>query len=165
MEKEDIWPYIMILPKSKKELKVLFNSLFKSDIPLEIITLFKNEDEKLYQSKIIKSIKEHSNKSVITHLNQLVNAKILESGMEKIEINTRKFWVRWFKLTKIGRYIQLLFNMNVSETEISEKIKELFYFYVYKIIKIGKKYNINDVELRHLFEKALIDSMREKNNE
>ena len=160
LEEQDIWPYIMILPGSKEELIETFNSLFNSKIPLEILSLFNdNENIRLHQSKIIQNFKEHSNKSLIKHLNQLVNVKILQSGIERAKINKRNFWVRWYKLSKMGKYIQLLFKNKISEENTRKILKELFYFYISKIIEINKKYQISITELKELFDKALFDSM------
>ncbi|MHA1754447.1 MAG: hypothetical protein ACTSYR_02905 [Candidatus Odinarchaeia archaeon] len=160
--KEDIWPYVMILPSSKTELINIFNSLFKSEIPLKILLLFKNNDAKIYQSDIIRNFEKHSNKSILKHLNHLVKARILNTGLEKITINQRKFWVKWYTLTKVGKYIKLLFSLHPTTEEVRRTIEELFYFYVYKIIKIGKKYNINDEDIVKIFQKALNDSRRNR---
>jgi hypothetical protein len=161
LEKDDVWPYIMILPSSKIELKNIFDSLFKSDIPLRILSLFQDEESIIHQSDIIRAFSQHSNKSIINHLNRLVNAKILKTKIEKIKIQNRSFWVKTYELTKIGNYIKLLFNINVKPEKIRELLKELFYFYVYKIINVSKKYKIDNSELKYLFDKALKESMRD----
>lgn len=155
MEKEDIWPYVMVLPGSKRELKSIFNSLFKSEIPLEIISSFDGES-KLYQSFIIQKFKAHSNKSVLNHLNRLVDTRILESGMERVKLGSRSFWVRWYKLSKMGRYMLSLFNSKIESDKIRHIIKDLFSLYITKVIKIAEKYNIEMDELKELFDKAFM---------
>ncbi len=154
MNENEVWPYVLILPGSKSELKKVFNTLFKSNIPLEIVGLFK-DCEKIYQSDIIKKFKNHSNKSILNYLKQLVDTKILETGIEKIKKEQRSFWTKWYKLTSIGRYILSIFNPEINEEQIKNLIKELFSIYVTKVIKIAGNYGINPSELNMLFQKAL----------
>ncbi|MEM2109503.1 MAG: hypothetical protein QW327_03345 [Candidatus Odinarchaeota archaeon] len=160
MSKNDIWPYVMILPGSKNELKKMFNILFRSNIPLEIVALFDNF-EKIYQSDIIKKFKSHSNKSVLNHLKQLVDTRILESGIEKIKKDHRSFWAKWYKLTSIGRYILSIFNPKIDNERVRVLIKELFNIYVTKVIKIAGDYGISLDELNSLFKEALEKSTGE----
>ncbi|WEU39693.1 MAG: hypothetical protein OdinLCB4_004195 [Candidatus Odinarchaeum yellowstonii] len=154
MDENEVWPYVLILPESKNELKKVFNTLFKSSIPLEIIGLF-SEHEKVYQPDIIKKFKAHSNKSILNYLKQLVDTKILETGIEKIRKEQRSFWSKWYKLTGIGRYILSIFNPRINEEEIKNLIRELFSIYVSKVMKIAGKYGITVEELNTLFQKAL----------
>ncbi len=154
MEENEGWPYVLILPESKSELKKVFNTLFKSNIPLEIVSLF-HDREKIYQPEIIKKFKRHSNKSILNYLKQLVETKILETGIEKIRKEQRSFWTKWYKLTSIGRYVLSIFNPKIGEEEVKNLIKELFSIYVTKVIKIAGNYGIKLTELNTLFQKAL----------
>ncbi|MEM2902459.1 MAG: hypothetical protein QXO32_07015 [Candidatus Bathyarchaeia archaeon] len=86
----------------------------------------------------------------------MVSNGLLEEGMEKSQVNGKARWLKWYKLTKLGRWIKLLIIPpgQLPKERIKELVNELFQIYVNSLIELYKKNNISLQELRNIFEEA-----------
>ena len=78
-------PCIVFLPKKTEERINLLQSLFGSEVKIQILKKFCDKEgvkEKIYQKNLIKSL-DYSNKTIIHHIKELVRLEVLKEGMEK----------------------------------------------------------------------------------
>ena len=97
-------------------------TLFKSEAALKILKSMKR-DEKNYQSEIIKKL-NFSNKTIINQLKKMVKMGILEEYEEKIVKEDVAYWVKWYKLTDVGKWLHY-FLINEKEIDKKEFVKIL----------------------------------------
>ncbi|MHA1238927.1 MAG: carbohydrate kinase family protein [Candidatus Odinarchaeia archaeon] len=155
MSGEDFWPYIVFLPKDRDKQEEFLTTTFGSKIPIKILELFASKNKRT-QSEIIDQLKAHSNKSVITHLGNLVNSGILTCRVKRETREGRKTWVKVYSPSKVGEYlITLLFCEREDITKISKLLKELFRAYFDKILQLGSMYNVTPNELRDIVEESI----------
>jgi sugar/nucleoside kinase (ribokinase family)/DNA-binding HxlR family transcriptional regulator len=110
-------------------------TLFKSEAALKILKSMKR-DEKNYQSEIIKKL-NFSNKTIINQLKKMVKMGILEEYEEKIVKEGTAYWVKWYKLTDVGKWLHyfLINEKEIDKKEFRKILDELTFFY-----SIGLKY-------------------------
>ncbi|MEM3088470.1 MAG: hypothetical protein QXP20_05100 [Candidatus Bathyarchaeia archaeon] len=155
VEKESsgrVWPYIMPLPTHSQY--TVLSSLFSSRASLDIMRKIRLEG-KMYHGELIAQL-PYSNKTVTESLKRMVSNGLLEEGMEKSQVNGKARWLKWYKLTKLGRWIKLLIIPpgQLPKERIKELVNELFQIYVNSLIELYKKNNISLQELRNIFEEA-----------
>ncbi|MEM3406725.1 MAG: PfkB family carbohydrate kinase [Nitrososphaerota archaeon] len=129
-----LWPYIFSLPPSYERVEVM-KTLFKSEAALKILKSMKR-DEKNYQNEIIKKL-NFSNKTIINQLKKMVKMGILEEHEEKIVKEGVAYWVKWYKLTDVGKWLHyfLINEKEIDKKEFGKILNELTYFY-----SLGLKY-------------------------
>lgn len=110
-------------------------TLFRSEAALKILKSMKRE-EKNYQSEIIKTL-NFSNKTIINQLKNMVKMGILEENEEKITKEGVAYWVKWYKLTDVGKWLHyfLINEKEIDKKEFGKILNELTYFY-----SLGLKY-------------------------
>lgn len=110
-------------------------TLFKSEAALKILKSMKR-DEKNYQSEIIKKL-NFSNKTIINQLKKMVKMGILEEYEEKIVKEDVAYWVKWYKLTDVGKWLHyfLINEKEIDKKEFVKILNELTHFY-----SLGLKY-------------------------
>lgn len=153
--KMKLWPYLLLLPTELKEQETLFISAFGSKIPIKILRLF-SKRKKISQSEIITRLKEHSNKSVITHLQNMVKIEVLGEEMERVEREKKAVWLKYYQPTVMGEYLTLLLSRKSEESEkMREIIKELFKIYAEKVVSLGQSYGVTPSEFEDIMKQSL----------
>lgn len=149
---EEVWPYIVPLP-TPSQYTVLF-SLFSSRASLDVMRKIRLEG-KMYHGELLAQL-SYSNKTVTESLKKMVSNGLLEEGMEKSQVNGKARWLKWYRLTKLGRWIKLLIipPSQLPKESIKELVNELFQIYLNSVVELYKKNNISLQELRNVFEKA-----------
>lgn len=148
----EVWPYIVPLPTPSQY--TVLSSLFSSKASLDIMRKIRLEG-KMYHGELIAQL-PYSNKTVTESLKRMVSNGLLEEGMEKSQVNGKARWLKWYKLTKLGRWIKLLIipPSQLPKERIKELVNELFQLYLNSVIELYRKNNISLQELKNVFEKA-----------
>jgi hypothetical protein len=121
----EIYPYIVPLPLGREERMRFLYAAFGSKVRLDILSAIieKGLEQRSYEKSLIERL-PYSNKTMIKHLNIMVEDGILFEGMERVESRERSVWMKWFQLTKPGRWIALLLS---GPGELPDnRIKETF---------------------------------------
>ncbi len=143
-------PYVIFLPQEHRDQIFLLTSVFGSRIKLEILNEFCSEDE-IYQKDLIKKF-PYSNKTIIKHLKELVDMKILYEKMVKKEGK----WVKIFRVTSPMKWIVLL--LKKPETLPKEEMKKIMIEflddYIRNILKIAEYYGIKKKEIWNILRNA-----------
>ncbi|MCD6127288.1 MAG: hypothetical protein J7J21_02795 [Methanomicrobia archaeon] len=143
-------PYVIFLPQEHRDQIFLLTSVFGSRIKLEILNEFCSEDE-IYQKDLIKKF-PYSNKTIIKHLKELVDMKILYEKMVKKEGK----WVKIFRVTSPMKWIVLL--LKKPETLPKEEMKKIMIEflddYIKNILKIAEYYGIKKKEIWNILRNA-----------
>jgi len=158
---EKLWPYILPLPtKSTQQYETLL-SIFKSKVSFETMRLMPI-DKPIYQKDIIKKLRKHSNKTVITGLNRLVSAGVLEEGVEKVAAKGKHVWVKWYRPTFLGKWLVLLLipPKQISREKVETTIKALFTLYVKNAVNLCKNYEVDPAVIKEIFEKTYQTAMK-----
>lgn len=155
---EERWPFIIPLPTETRDQYRVLTSAFSSDIAMKILSTLRLED-RTYQREIVSKLQPHSNKSVLKYLRMLVDAGILEEGMEKVTVDGRARWVKWYKPTFMGRWLILLLTPRerLSPEWIKSVVEDLLKFYAKSIAKLCSNYNIDPDYFKRVFEEALTE--------
>ncbi len=153
---EELWPWILPLPKETKEQYEILLSVFKSKVSLDIL-LNMDVNKKNYQKELVEKI-PHSNKSIINVLKKFVRAGILEQGTEKIKVDGKEVWVKYYTLTFLGKYLKLLLTPidRLSPKDVKEIVEELFYFYAKSIAKLCFDFNISHEVFHNILNKLYL---------
>ena len=153
---EELWPWILPLPKETKEQYEILLSVFKSKVSLDIL-LNMDINKKNYQKELVEKI-PHSNKSIINALKKFVRAGILEQKTEKIKVKDKEVWVKYYTLTFLGKYLKLLLTPvdKLSSKDVKETVKELFYFYAKSIAKLCFDFNISHEVFHNILNKLYL---------
>jgi len=149
---ERLYPYVIFLPKGRKE--KVFEAIFESKVSVDVLkyALKKGVSEKIFQKDLIATL-GYSNKTVIDHLKSLTDLKILDEHMEKAEASGRTVWVKYYTLTDLGRWFALLLVEEESMTD-QEKINIVttaFRFYTRWVKELSGKLGMQEGELSRIF--------------
>jgi hypothetical protein len=153
---ERLYPYVIFLPKGRKE--KVFEALFESKVPAGILkyALRQGVSEKIFQKDLIGTL-DYSNKTVIDHLKSLTVLKILDEHMEKAQASGRTVWVKYYTLTDLGRWFALLLVEEESMT-VQEKIdivSTAFRFYTRWVKELSGKLGMRKEELSRIFSEEM----------
>ena len=150
------WPFIIPLPTEPTEQYEVLASVFKSKIALSVLRELKI-GEKTYQKDILKNLSEHSNKSILKYLRKFVKAGIVEEGMEQMEMDSRRVWMKWYKPTFMGKWFITLVKPReeLSPSEISVMLRELIEYYSKSVSRICLNYGLKPKFFREIFDKYL----------
>lgn len=150
------WPFILLLPAKPAEQYEVLASVFKSDIALSVLKEIK-VDGKTYQKDVLKRLSMHSNKSILKYLRRFVEAGILEEGMDRVDVEGRAVWVKWYKPTFMGRWLIVLLKPReeFSPSEISRMLQELIAYYAKSISRICFNYGLKPEHFKEIFDKYL----------
>ena len=142
MEAERVWPYVLPFPLEAEKRKLIW-SILQSKVGMSILMKLRGEG-RTYQQDLIRET-PYSNKSIIEYLKRMVSAGILEQGMEQVQTNNRRTWVKWYTPTKLGRWF-ILFLRPPEEVppDLAKKtVEELFQVYSSSIVEFCEKYGIS----------------------
>ncbi|UCH31714.1 MAG: hypothetical protein JSV05_09550 [Candidatus Bathyarchaeota archaeon] len=153
---ETLYPYIIFLPRSRKQ-KVL-RAIFGSRVPIDILTfsIDKGITEKIYQRDLISKL-PYSNKTIIERLQALTELGILEEHMEKSTIKTRAVWLKYYLLSDFGRWfaILLLEEKSLTKNEKVGIVNTAFTSYLRWIRKLADDLGIRKEELARIFNEEI----------
>ena len=155
---EERWPFIIPLPTKTRDQYRILTSAFSSDIAMEILSRLRLEG-RTYQREIVSELQSHSNKSVLKYLRMFVETGILEEGMEKVTVDGRSRWVKWYAPTFMGKWLILLLTPRerLSPEWIKSVVEDLLRFYAKSRAKLCSAYNIDPDYFRRVFEEALTE--------
>ncbi|MCS7119757.1 MAG: hypothetical protein RMJ07_05515 [Nitrososphaerota archaeon] len=116
---ERLYPYVIFLPKDKKE-KVL-ETIFGSKVSVNILkySIEKGLNTKIFQKDLICKL-GYSNKTIIGCLKSLVEQGVLMEFMEKAESPSRTVWLKYYVLTDLGKWFAMLL---IEEEKLSREEK------------------------------------------
>jgi hypothetical protein len=148
----EFWPYIVPLPIAEGRQSEVLHSLFKSKASIEIVRSVPLEGV-IYQKDMIENL-PYSNKTILKRLSSLVSNNVLSEGMEKSD--KRRAWVKWYKLSNLGRWIKLLMMppQNLPKATLKKIVGELLKLYIEGAVKLCFEHKINPEIIKDTFEKA-----------
>ncbi|MCS7368807.1 MAG: hypothetical protein NDF57_03780 [archaeon GBS-70-058] len=152
----EYWPFIILLPyKSVLQYRTL-TSIFSSEVALDILKSI-NLDGKTYQRDLVKKLSHHSNKSIIKYLKIFVELEILEEGVEKVVVDGKSMWIKWYKPTFLGKWFILLIKPKemFSPMDIKNALEDLLKLYAKSIVKLCSTFNLDLEYFRKVFNEAL----------
>jgi len=149
---EDFYPYVIFLPTARKQ-KVL-RAIFGSKVPVDILrfSIKQGVCKKIYQKYLIESL-DYSNKTVIEHLKDLTDSRILDENMEKTESDGRKVWVKYYVLSDLGRWLALLLTSEkaLSRDEKADLTRNIFRSYIRWVKKFSGQLGVKKEILQDIF--------------
>jgi len=130
--KEEHTSYIIFLPPKHEDQIFLLTSVFGSKIKLEILSEFCFKEE-IYQKDLIEKL-PYSNKTIITHLKDLVKLEILNEKMVKKE----EKWLKVFSVNVSMKWLMLLLKdpNTLSLEDMKGIVTEFLKNYIKSISKI-----------------------------
>ncbi|MCK4491791.1 MAG: hypothetical protein KAU03_04150 [Candidatus Altiarchaeales archaeon] len=136
-------PCIVFLPEDREKRIGLLQLIFGSTTKIEILKSFCVESgvkKRVYQRDLIESL-PYSNKTIISHVTELVTVGILGEGMEK-----RKNWRKYLEVEKNMEWLILLFHDsgNISDEKLKESIEEFASLYLEHLRLLIKKYGLDE---------------------
>ena len=140
--KIEFWPYVLPFPLEVEKRKLVWRIL-QSKTGMGILVNLK-VDAPTYQKELIQQL-PFSNKSIIEYLKKMVEAGILEQGMERKKIRKKTVWVKWYQPTKLGKWLILFLKPpgEISPKVAKKTLEELFKIYSANIVHVCRKYGIN----------------------
>lgn len=139
----EMYPYVVPLPLPREVRLTFLQAVFGSKIRLETLSAIieKGLEQKSFEKSLIEEL-PYSNKTLIKHLDILVEAGILSEGMERVARGERSVWMKWFQLTDSGRWIALLLSGpdGLSEERIKETFEESLEMVTSSSIRMAERY-------------------------
>lgn len=159
---EELWPYVLPLPKKPFDQYKVLLSAFSSELSLKILKRA-SSDRPVFQSELVRRL-PYSGKTILGCLGKLVSSGVLESGMEKRKVKGKSVWVKWYKPTALGRWFALLLlpPKRVSVSEARDLLSQIFEQYSKNIARLSSKLNLTGSSLLSDYHKAFIDEVVEE---
>lgn len=149
-------PYVMFLPSKQKD-RVL-RAIFGSQAAIDILrfSIKQGITRKIYQKDLLKKL-AYSNKTIIEHLKLLTELGILEENMEKIKSENRIVWLKFYKLTDIGKWFVLLMaeEKELTTKEKAEILRNIFGIYIRWVKILSEKLAISKEEMHKIFKEEM----------
>jgi len=142
--KEGHTPYIIFLPPRHKDQIFLLTSVFGSKIKLEILSEFCFKEE-IYQKELIEKL-PYSNKTIITHLKELVKLEILNEKMVKKDGK----WLKIFEVNVPMKWLVLLLRNpeTIPKEEMKKIIAGFLNDYIKSVLRISEHYGMDKKEIQ-----------------
>lgn len=151
-----MYPYVIFLPKDRKE-KVL-EAIFGSNVPIDVLkfSLSQGTGQKIYQRDLISKL-GYSNKTIIEHLKALTQLEILAEQMEKVDGAGRTVWLKSYTLTDLGKWFALLLvgEESLSSEEKADIVRNAFRSYTKWIMELSEKLGMRKEDLSKIFEEEM----------
>jgi hypothetical protein len=149
-------PYVVFLPPEQKG-KIL-GAIFGSKAAIDVLkfSLSQGISNKIYQRDLIRKL-DYSNKTVIENLKSLTNLGILEEDMEKTKQDGRIVWVKFYRLSDLGKWFALLLaeEKALSEKEKAEILQNIFKIYLQWVRGLSEKLHVNKKALEEIFKEEM----------
>jgi predicted transcriptional regulator len=151
---DDLLPYVIFLPSDRDAQMDMLSAVFGSEVNLKILTQFCGSD-RVYQKALIDEL-PYSNKTIISHLKELVSLEVLKEGMEKQE-GEKNVWVKYFEVEPSKRWLIFLIYdpATISSETMQELIVEVVRYYFKRIMELSTQYGIGEETIRELFEDGI----------
>jgi hypothetical protein len=151
---EESFPFVVFLSSDKKVETLM--EIFGSRVNIEILSQFCGKEgniEKVPQKRIIKNLR-YSNKTIIEHLNTLVNMNILKESMVK----EGGRWMKIFEIEPSNSWlIWLICDLkDIPADKIEYLLNEFLKDYVNKVFEIAERLGFDEKKLAETLE-GLID--------
>jgi len=144
---DEVFPYILFLPKDRGKLVSLLNGVFGSEAKIEILKKVPAcGDIKIYQKNLIEEL-PYSNKTIIKNLKELCAFKILKENMEK-QKGEKDVWVKYYLLDEKMTWLVLLFKEPNELNNMDSIIRQLTRLYYSSIVELGKRYGISEDDIK-----------------
>ncbi|MEM0027374.1 MAG: carbohydrate kinase family protein [Ignisphaera sp.] len=142
-KENNFWPFIVFMPIDVDKRALFLSTLFSSKITIDVLRLFK-WDEDLCQSDIVKSLRMHSNKTVIAILKKLASLSILSEKYRVEKRGKRRVKVKCYRLTELGKWYNLLFRdpQELDRDTVKIYLTEIVREFIEKITSFASKFSI-----------------------
>ncbi|MEM2111049.1 MAG: hypothetical protein QXX08_04120 [Candidatus Bathyarchaeia archaeon] len=154
--KERLYPYVIFLPKDRKQ-RVL-SAIFGSEAPIDILrfALRQGISRKIHQKDLIETLR-YSNKTIIERLKTLVELGILQEEMEKAESSGRTVWLKSYVLSDLGKWFALLLveEESLTNDQKIEIVRNAFRSYAIWVRELSGKLGMSREDLSKIFEDAM----------
>lgn len=157
--RENVFPYILLLPIDSKELSSILKNVFGSELGIRLFTELGNE-VCLIQKDVIERLKKkedseekgHSNKTIIQKLKLFEMSQLLKS--EYREINGRRLLC--YVPTKMGKTLSLLLTGHeMSRSSIKNAFEDLFQIYLDSALRLSFEQGFELEQLHDIFHKIV----------
>jgi hypothetical protein len=145
MMEDQVWHYILPFPLETEKRRLIWRVL-QSKVGKSLLMNMKVEG-RTYQRDLISGM-QYSNKSIIEYLKRMVQADLLEQGMEQLSTAKSKIRIKWYVPTKLGRWF-ILFLKPTEEIPpdlVRKTIEEIFHVYASSIVEVCENFGI-DIDL------------------
>jgi ribokinase len=152
-----VWPYVLPFPLEAKKRKLILG-IFQSRVGTSILTQIKI-DARTFQHDLIRRLR-YSNKSVIKYLKQMVDADILEQGMERVVEKGKAIWMKWYTPTSLGKWV-ILFLMPPEQVHpelAKHTVEELFRLYAASVVEVCEKYGLTIDSFQQAFDEQYLNT-------
>jgi ribokinase len=114
-------------------------------------------DKHTFQHDLIGKLR-YSNKSIIKYLKQMVDAGILEEGMERIEEKGKATWMKWYTPTSLGKWVILFLTppTEIQPARAKQTIEELFRLYSSSVVEVCEKYGFTIDSFQQVFDEEYL---------
>lgn len=138
---ERVWPYVLPFPLDPAK-RALIWSILQSRVGLKILESL-SVDKRTYQHDLMENL-PYSNKSIIKYLKKMVKAEVLREGMETSREKGRAVWIKWYKPTRLGKWLILFLKApsEVSSDLTKTVIEQLFRLYSSSIVEVCQRYGM-----------------------
>jgi len=155
----ELWPYVLPLPKRPFDQYKVLLSAFSSELSLEILKQA-SSGRPVFQSELLHKL-PYSSKTILGCLNKLVSSGVLESGMDKKRSKGRLVWVKWYKPTALGRWFGLLLlpPKKVSVADASRLLSQIFGQYSRNVAKLSSRLSFSASSLLSEYHGAYVSEV------
>jgi ribokinase len=155
MKDSRIWPYVLPFPLATKKRQLIL-SILESRMAIAILTHIRI-DARTFQHDLIGRLR-YSNKSIIKYLKQMVDAGILEEGMERVVEKGKPTWMKWYVPTSLGKWVILFLTPpdEISPGLAKQTIEELFRLYSSSVVEVCEKYSLTIDSFQQAFDEEYL---------
>lgn len=155
MKDNRIWPYVLPFPLATKKRKLIL-SILESRMAINILTHIRI-DARTFQHDLIGRLR-YSNKSIIKYLKQMVEAGVLEEGMERIVEKGKPTWMKWYVPTSLGKWVILFLTppKEIRPELAKQTIEELFRLYSSSVVEVCEKYGLTIESFQQAFDEEYL---------
>jgi ribokinase len=156
-----VWPYVLPFPLEATKRRLIL-SILQSKMGVNILTRI-GIDARTFQHDLIGRL-GYSNKSIIKYLKQMVDAGILEEGMERVAEKGKTTWMKWYTPTSLGKWVILFLTPpeEISLELAKQTIEELFRLYSSSVVEVCEKYGFTVDSFQQVFDEEYLKALMNK---
>ena len=161
MKDSRVWPYVLPFPLEAKKRKLIL-SVLQSRMGVNILTSIRI-DARTFQHDLIRRL-HYSNKSIIKYLKQMVEAGILEEGMERGVERHRTTWMKWYTPTSLGKWVVLFLTTpeEIRPELAKQTVEELFRLYSSSVVEACEKYGLTIDSFQQAFDEQYLRALMDQ---
>jgi ribokinase len=158
---DHVWPYVLPFPLEAKKRRLTL-SILQSRMGISILTQI-GIGARTFQHDLIGRL-HYSNKSIIKHLKQMVDAGILEEGMERVVEKGKASWMKWYAPTTLGKWVILFLTPpeEIRPELAKQTIEELFRLYSSSVVEVCEKYSFTIDSFQQVFDEEYLKALVSK---